>query len=110
MVEAYIALAVEAADRYRDLDAAHDWLERALELDPENHVARRLLERVKQAEQDEGLRRAGVFLGSLHEVIIRQSLEKEPYLEGPPKEQSKGVEIGGPKPPLKGLPLSEEKP
>ena len=77
MVEAYIAMAVEAHDRYQDLDAAHDWLDRALELDPNNPVAVRLLDQVKAEEQQVGLQRAGVALGALQQMMIRMAEEEE---------------------------------
>lgn len=77
MVEAYIAMAVEAHDRYQDLDGAHDWLDRALELDPNNPVAVRLLDQVKAEEQQVGLQRAGVALGALQQMMIRIAEEEE---------------------------------
>lgn len=77
MVEAYIAMAVEAHDRYQDLDGAHDWLDRALELDPNNPVAVRLLDQVKAEEQQVGLQRAGVALGTLQQMMIRMAEEEE---------------------------------
>ncbi|MDA2917332.1 hypothetical protein MYX64_10930 [Nitrospinae bacterium AH_259_B05_G02_I21] len=77
MVDAYIAMAVEAYDRYRDLDAAHDWLDRALELDPNNAVAQGLFDQVKAAEQQAGLQRAGIALGALQEMLIRKAKQQE---------------------------------
>ncbi|MFQ5894160.1 MAG: hypothetical protein ACE5H5_07580, partial [Nitrospinota bacterium] len=92
MIEAYLFMAVQAHDRFRDLDAAHDWLERALELDPDNAVARGMLERVKAAEQQVGLGRAGVALGVLQQMLLRQALEEErqeqmQHEEHPPGEE-----------------------
>ncbi len=72
MVEAYIAMAVDAHDRFRDLDAAHDWLERALELDPDNYVAKGILDRVKAEEQQAGLQRAGAVMGAVMHMLAEQ--------------------------------------
>ncbi len=77
MVEAYVFLAVDAHDRYQDLDAAHDWLDRALELDPDHPVAARMLDQVKAEEQQVGLQRAGVALGTLQQMMIRMDEEEE---------------------------------
>lgn len=81
MVEAYIAMAVDAHDRFRDLDAAHDWLERALELDPDNYVAKGILERVKAEEQQVGLQRAGVILGALQQMLAEQARREQEQQE-----------------------------
>jgi hypothetical protein len=81
MVDAYIAMAVDAHDRYGDLDAAHDWLARALELAPGHPIATRLLDQVKAVEQQVGLQRAGVALGTLQQMMIRQYLEEERRME-----------------------------
>ncbi|MCH6568083.1 MAG: tetratricopeptide repeat protein [Nitrospinae bacterium] len=104
MVEAYIAMAVEAHDRFRDLDAAHDWLERALELDPDNYVAKGILDRVKAEEQQVGLQRAGVVLGALQQMLAEQARreqeqqEHEEYKESHPGgERHPG---GGERPPV----------
>lgn len=77
MVDAYIAMAVDAHDRYQDLDAAHDWLDRALELAPDHPIATRLLDQVKAEEQQVGLQRAGVALGVLQQMMIRMAEEEE---------------------------------
>lgn len=77
VVNAYMFMAADAHDRYQDLDAAHDWLERALELDPYNTTARAMLERVEAAEQQVGLQRMGVALGTLQQMLIRRQLEEQ---------------------------------
>jgi hypothetical protein len=81
MVEAYIAMAVDAHDRFRDLDASHDWLDKALELDPDNYVAKGILERVKAEEQQAGLQRAGVFLGALQRILAEQARREQEQQE-----------------------------
>ncbi len=81
MVEAYIAMAVDAHDRFRDLDAAHDWLERALELDPDNYVAKGILERVKAEEQQVGHQRAGAFMGALQRMLAEQARREQAQRE-----------------------------
>jgi hypothetical protein len=100
MVDAYIAMAVEAHDRYQDLDGAHDWLDRALELDPNNPVAVRLLDQVKAEEQQVGLQRAGVALGVLQQMMIRMAEEEEHgrYEEHHEGEEAPPAEEPGPPP------------
>jgi hypothetical protein len=93
MVDAYVFLAVDAHDRYQDLDAAHDWLDRALELDPNNPVAARMLDQVKAEEQQVGLQRAGVALGTLQQMMIRMDEEEEHRRH---EERHEGEEPGPP--------------
>lgn len=81
VVETYIAMAVDAHDRYGDLDSANDWLVRALELDPSNYVAQRLLVRVEAAQQQVALRRAGIALGALQQMLVRQELSGQGHGE-----------------------------
>lgn len=79
MVRAYLYMAAEAHDRYRDLDGAHDWLDRALELDPYNQTARAMLDKVKAEEQQVGMGRMGVALGTL--TIMLERMEEERWHE-----------------------------
>lgn len=77
IVEAYIAMAVDAHDRFRDLDAAHDWLDKALELDPDNYVAKGILDRVKAEEQQAGAQRAGAFMGAIQHMLAEQERREQ---------------------------------
>ena len=77
IVEAYIAMAVEAHDRFGDLDAAHDWLDKALELDPDNYVAKGILDRVKAEEQQAGAQRAGAFMGAIQHMLAEQERREQ---------------------------------
>lgn len=80
MVRAYLYMAAEAHDRYRDLDGAHDWLDRALELDPYNNTARAMLDKVKAEEQQVGMGRMGAAMGTLSIMIER--MEEQEWREG----------------------------
>jgi tetratricopeptide (TPR) repeat protein len=84
VVSAYLYMAVDAHDRYQDLDASEDWLERALELDPYNRTARAMLGQVKEEKQQVGLQRMGVAL-----TVLKQMMEK---LEEEEEEQEEGDE------------------
>lgn len=92
MVTAYLYMAASAHDQYRDLDAAHDWLDRALELDPYNTTATAMLDTVKSEEQQVGLQRMGVAMGVLMQMIEKaQEQEEQQQEEGmeeemPPEE------------------------
>jgi nucleotide-binding universal stress UspA family protein len=80
VVKAYMFMAADAHDRYRDLDAAEEWLERAMELDPYNTTAKKMLAQVKEEKQQAGLKRMGVALTVLQKMM--EELEEQEQQEG----------------------------
>lgn len=107
VVRAYMYMAADAHDRYKDLDSAEDWLERALEHDPYNRTARAMLDQVKAEKQQIGMQRMGVAVGTLQQMLEKMQEQEEQQEDEGLVEEGGGMEDDD-SPPVDDEPPPEE--